>query len=318
MSNSRVNLIKDENTKTFETNWLQTIRRLLPGVNTSSLTEEQYKQSLILVIDSSTDYIPFSEIFEEGQPHGPTLAPAILPIIMWIFIFIFIEASIWKKIGVFSIYLILLVSAANSVLSGYVDTILGGDMERPFSYLRPTVTAVPGVGVQRFNHKDFLAIKSSPTIMYLTSNNWIKNIKGDIGFLVPATAFFKAAREAKIEARDLSELTSNFLSNDAVETSVVRKNAGTSVNDQFDKRSLALSRMGFFMAYSMIVWITFTHPQLYEVTGSLVRSILAILVSMSVLIFDIIKITPAAINRTLIVKRNILFLAYSCCLLALL
>ena len=170
----------------------------------------------------------------------------------------------------------------------------------------------------RFNHEDFLALKSSPTVMYLTQNNWIKNIKGDLGFLVSAKDFFNAAREAKIEARDLSDLTSNFLSNDAVETAPVRKSAGTSINDQFESRSMALSRMGFYMAYSMIVWITFSDPKLEQVTSFLVRSLMAILISMSVLIFDVIKITPASINRTLIVKRNMMFLAYSLCLLALL
>ena len=319
MSSSSINLIKDRKTKSFDTTWLQTIKRLLPGYHPEPLTKEQYEQSLVLVIDSSTDYIPFSEIFSStsDEIYEGGLS-TILPLIMWTFIFIFIEAPIWKKIICVIIYLLLLTNAANSVLSGYVDTILGGDMERPFTYLQPSVTAVPGIGVQRFNHEDFLAIKASPTIMYLTTNNWIKNIKGDLGFLVPATAFFKAAREARIEARDLSELTSNFLSNDAVETAKVRKTAGTSVNDQFEQRSLALSRMGFYMAYCMIVWITFTHPQLSEVTGALVRTLLAILVCMSILIFDIIKITPASINRTLIVKRNLMFLAYSCCLLALL
>ena len=319
MSSPSINLIKDRKTKSFDTTWLQTIKRLLPGYRPEPLTKEQYEQSLVLVIDSSTDYIPFSEIFSStsDEIYEGGLS-TILPLIMWAFIFIFIEAPIWKKIICVIIYLLLLTNAANSVLSGYVDTILGGDMERPFTYLQPSVTAVPGIGVQRFNHDDFLAIKASPTIMYLTTNNWIKNIKGDLGFLVPATAFFKAAREARIEARDLSELTSNFLSNDAVETAKVRKTAGTSVNDQFEQRSLALSRMGFYMAYCMIVWITFTHPQLSEVTGALVRTLLAILVCMSILIFDIIKITPAAINRTLIVKRNLMFLAYSCCLLALL
>ena len=81
---------------------------------------------------------------------------------------------------------------------------------------------------------------------------------------------------------------------------------------------MALSRMGFYMAYSMIVWITFSDPKLEQVTSFLVRSLMAILISMSVLIFDVIKITPASINRTLIVKRNMMFLAYSLCLLALL
>ena len=319
MSSSRSNIIKNGKTRDFTTTWLQTIKRLLPGAEPMPLTKEQYEQSLILVIDSSADYIPFSEIFatHKEQIYEDGLS-TLLPFAIWVFIFIFIEAHLWKKIVALIIYILLITAAAKSVLSGYVDTILGGDMERPFTYLQPTVTDVPGIGVQRFNHEDFLALKSSPTVMYLTLNNWIKNIKGDFGFLVPAKDFFKAAREAKIEARDLSDLTSNFLSNDAVETAPVRKSAGTSINDQFETRSVALSRMGFYMAYSMIVWITFSDPKLEEVTSFLVRSLMAILVSMSVLIFDIIKITPASINRTLIVKRNMMFLAYSICLLALL
>lgn len=312
-------LIKNRKTKSFATTWLQTLKRLLPGQEAEPLTKEQYKQSLVLVIDSSTDYIPFSEIFasRKSQLYEGGLS-TILPFIVWIFIIIFVEGAMWKKVLCLLIYIILIVSAANKVLSGYVDTILGGDMERPFTFLQPSVLGVPGVGVKHFNHEDFLAIKSAPTIMYLTSNNWIKNLKGDMGFLVPADAFFKAASEAKIEARDLSDLTSNYLSNDAVETASVRKTAGTSVNDQFDKRSLGLSRVGFYMAYSMIVWITFSHPQLQEVTGSLVKTLLAILACISILIFDISKITPAAINRTLIVKRNLMFLAYTICLFALL
>ena len=319
MDKSSKNKVEDKKTKDFKTTWLQTILRLIPGIKAAPITSDQYKQSLVLVIDSSTDYIPFSEIFSTNhdQPFDGGLS-TLVPLIVWIFIFIFVEADLWKKIICVIIYAILITTAATSVLSGYVDTILGGDLERPFTFLVPTVTGIPGIGVQRFNHQDFLAIKSTPTIMYLTSNNWIKNIKGDLGFLVPASAFLKAAREAKLEARDLSEMTSNFLSNDVVETAAIRKTAGTSVNDQFETRSFAMSRIGFYMAYSMIVWITFTHPKLFEVTGALVRTLIAILICMSILIFDILKITPASINRTLIVKRNLMFLAYSCCLLALL
>ena len=110
----------------------------------------------------------------------------------------------------------------------------------------------------------------------------------------------------------------NFLSNDAIATSKVRNTAGTSVNDAFAAKSMSLSRMGFYMAYSMIVWITFSDPKLEKVTSFLVTNLTAILISLSVIIFDIIKITPAAINRSLSIKRNMMFLAYSLCLLALL
>ena len=74
----------------------------------------------------------------------------------------------------------------------YCDTILGGDLERPFTFLRPTVKGVPGIEVKKINHEDFLAIKSSPTIMYLTKNNWIKNIKGDYGFFSACKSFFSS------------------------------------------------------------------------------------------------------------------------------
>ncbi len=311
--------IKNKKTKDFYTTWLQTIRKILPGAKPTSLTEDQYKQSVVIVLDSSTDYIPFSEIFsvQKNEGYGTDLT-TMLPFIIWIYIFIFVQTDTWKKIVGFLVYALLLAASTQVILSGYVNTILGGDMERPFTYLAPTVTGMPGLGVQKFNHKDFLAIKSSPTIMYLTRNNWIKSIEGDKGFIVPAEAFFKAATEAKVEARNLSELTSNFLSNDAIATSKVRNTAGTSVNDAFAAKSMSLSRMGFYMAYSMIVWITFSDPKLEKVTSFLVTNLTAILISLSVIIFDIIKITPAAINRSLSIKRNMMFLAYSLCLLALL
>lgn len=311
--------VKHVKTRDFYTTWYQTFRRLLPGAQPLPLTDTQYKQSLVLVLDSSTDYIPFSEILTADRDDiyqgGIT---TVLPFFIWVYVFAFVKADLWKKFVAFIVFFTLTAASAQSVLSGYVDTILGGDMERPFTYLSPTVVNVPGVGVQKFNHKDFLALQSSPTIMYLTQNNWITSIKGSTGFLVPAEDFFKAAREAKIEARNLSELTSNFLSNDAVATAQIRRTAGTSVNDQFEERSMVLSRMGFYMAYSMIVWITFTDPNLKKVTDFLVRNLLAILTSLAVIIFDIIKITPSAINKTLIVKRNLMFLAYSLCILALL
>tara|TARA_B100000902_G_scaffold399762_1_gene472380 strand:- start:3187 stop:4155 length:969 start_codon:yes stop_codon:yes gene_type:complete len=322
MSNTqkdKTNKVKHVKTRDFYTTWYQTLRKLLPGAQPLPLSDAQYKQSLVLVLDSSTDYIPFSEILtthrDDMYQGGLT---TMLPFFIWVYVFAFVEASLWKKIVSVMIFALLTAASAQAVLSGYVDTILGGDMERPFTYLSPTVVGIPGVGVQKFDHKDFLALQSSPTIMYLTQNNWITSIKGSTGFLVPAEDFFKAAREAKIEARNLSELTSNFLSNDAIATAQVRSTAGTSVNDQFEERSMILSRMGFYMAYSIIVWITFSDPNLEKVTGFLVRNLLAILTSLAVIIFDIIKITPAAINKTLIVKRNLMFLAYSLCILALL
>ena len=104
MSSSNVNLIKDRKTKSFATTWLQTIKRLMPGIHAEPLTKEQYEQSLVLVIDSSADYIPFSEIFastsDEIYEGGLS---TILPLVMWIFIFIFIEAAAWKKIVSFII-----------------------------------------------------------------------------------------------------------------------------------------------------------------------------------------------------------------------
>lgn len=101
MSSPSINLIKDRKTKSFDTTWLQTIKRLLPGYRPEPLTKEQYEQSLVLVIDSSTDYIPFSEIFSStsDEIYEGGLS-TILPLIMWAFIFIFIEAPIWKKLFV--------------------------------------------------------------------------------------------------------------------------------------------------------------------------------------------------------------------------
>ena len=63
MSSPSINLIKDRKTKSFDTTWLQTIKRLLPGYHPEPLTKEQYEQSLVLVIDSSTDYISLAKYF---------------------------------------------------------------------------------------------------------------------------------------------------------------------------------------------------------------------------------------------------------------
>ena len=307
--------IENKKTRNLQTTWLQTLAELLPGINPEPLTADQYKQSLILVVDSSTDYIPFSEIYSTDVDY---YHHHIFPLLLWLVITLLIPGKLYAKAIGIIIYIFLMIASYQNLLSGYTDTILGGDLERPFTFLRPTVKGVPGIGVKKINHEDFLAIKSSPTIMYLTKNNWIKNIQGDYGFLVPAKAFFQAATEAKIEARNLSDLTSNFLSNDAIATSKVRNNAGTGINDHFAKRAMTFSRVGFYMAYSMIVWITFINPNLTKVTTFLVKSIVAILLSLCVAIFDIIKITPAAINKTLILKRNLMFLAYSVCVFALL
>ena len=49
--------IENKKTRNIQTTWLQTLAELLPGVNPEPLSSQQYKQSLILVVDSSTDYI---------------------------------------------------------------------------------------------------------------------------------------------------------------------------------------------------------------------------------------------------------------------
>ena len=36
---------------------------------------------------------------------------------------------------------------------------------------------------------------------------------------------------------------------------------------------MTFSRVGFYMAYSMIVWITFTDPNLTKVTSFLVKNV---------------------------------------------
>ena len=299
--------------------FINTIKRIIPGLNPTSISKKEYDSSLVLVLDNSTDYIPFAEIFGGGKGDNAIPEVAFLtPFVIWTYIFIFLDIPIWKKIIGVLAFFFLIFQAAEGVLSGWQSTVLGGDLERPFKYLQPTVSEMPGIGVQKLDHSKFLKLKATPTIMYLITNNWITDIQGSTGFLIPAKDFFKAAAEAKIEARDLYELTNNVLTSDAVATSAVRKTAGTSINDEFIQRSMTLSKVGFYMAYAMIVYITFSDPSLSKVTSFLVKNMAAVLVSMAVILFDIHKITATAINKTLLIKRDLMFLAYSVCLMALL